>query len=98
MPGAAGRPTIDRRPLTSVLNRVGNHEGWIMMTTFSTPLRRAIATVCISDFLPEKLEEEAAGFDGVEIFENDLLTFHSFPANVNPLNPKSEESIHGQFS
>src|SRR5919202_4910546 len=40
------------------------------------PLRKAIATVCLSVTLPDKLEAAAAaGFDAVEIFENDLLTF-----------------------
>jgi 4-hydroxyphenylpyruvate dioxygenase len=39
-------------------------------------MRRAIATVCLSGMLPEKLQAAAAaGFDGVEIFENDLLQY-----------------------
>jgi len=39
-------------------------------------LRRSIATVSLSGTLPEKLEAAAAAhFDGVEIFENDLLFF-----------------------
>jgi 4-hydroxyphenylpyruvate dioxygenase len=38
--------------------------------------KRSIATVCLSGTLPDKLEAAAAaGFDAVEIFENDLLTF-----------------------
>ena len=36
---------------------------------------RSIATVCLSGTLPDKLEAAAAGFEAVEIFENDLLTF-----------------------
>ena len=37
-------------------------------------MRRSIATVCLSGMLREKLEAIAAArFDGVEIFENDLL-------------------------
>ncbi len=37
-------------------------------------VRTSIATVSISGTLPEKLKAiKAAGFDGVEIFENDLL-------------------------
>jgi 4-hydroxyphenylpyruvate dioxygenase len=37
-------------------------------------MQRSIATVSLSGTLPEKLEAiAAAGFDGVEIFENDLL-------------------------
>jgi 4-hydroxyphenylpyruvate dioxygenase len=44
---------------------------------------RSIATVCLSGALPEKLEAAAtAGFDGVEIFENDLLTFDGSPADA----------------
>lgn len=37
-------------------------------------MRKAIATVCLSGTLPDKLDAAAAaGFDGVEIFENDLI-------------------------
>ncbi|MCQ4159616.1 sugar phosphate isomerase/epimerase and 4-hydroxyphenylpyruvate domain-containing protein [Roseomonas sp. GC11] len=44
---------------------------------------RSIATVCMSGDLPDKLEAAAAvGFDGIEIFENDLLTFNGSPAEV----------------
>ncbi|MDB5505528.1 MAG: 3-keto-5-aminohexanoate cleavage protein [Devosia sp.] len=46
-------------------------------------MRTSIATVSISGDLGEKLEAiAAAGFDGVEIFENDLLTFGESPAEV----------------
>lgn len=39
-------------------------------------MRTAIATVCLSGALDEKLEAiAAAGFKGVEVFENDLLSF-----------------------
>ena len=45
--------------------------------------KTSIATVSLSGTLPEKLEAAAAvGFDGVEIFENDLLTFDGSPADV----------------
>jgi 4-hydroxyphenylpyruvate dioxygenase len=44
---------------------------------------RSIATVCLSGTLPDKLEAAAAaGFDAVEIFENDLLTFEGSPADA----------------
>jgi len=47
------------------------------------PSRKSIATVCLSGTLPDKLEAAAAaGFDGIEIFENDLLTFDGAPADV----------------
>lgn len=46
-------------------------------------IRTSIATVSISGTLPEKLHAiKAAGFDGVEIFENDLLYFDGTPADV----------------
>jgi hypothetical protein len=45
------------------------------------PMRTAIATVCLSGTLAEKVEAIAAArFKGVEIFENDLLSFNGTPA------------------
>lgn len=46
-------------------------------------LLKSIATVSLSGTLPEKLDAAAAiGFDGVEIFENDLLSFDGSPDEV----------------
>ncbi len=46
-------------------------------------LKKSIATVSLSGTLPDKLEAAAAvGFDGVEIFENDLLTYDGTPQDV----------------
>lgn len=46
-------------------------------------MQTAIATVCLSGTLNEKLEAIAgARFKGVEIFENDLLSFDGTPAQV----------------
>ncbi|MEE1609908.1 bifunctional sugar phosphate isomerase/epimerase/4-hydroxyphenylpyruvate dioxygenase family protein [Microvirga sp. CF3016] len=46
-------------------------------------MRKAIATVCLSGTLTEKIEAIAAAqFKGVEIFENDLLSFNGTPAEV----------------
>ena len=46
-------------------------------------IRRTIATVCLSGMLEDKLDAAAAaGFDGVEIFENDLLASSETPAEV----------------
>ena len=46
-------------------------------------MKTSIATVSISGELPEKLAAiAAAGFDGVEIFENDFLAFDGSPADV----------------
>ncbi len=51
-----------------------------------TPLPKSIATVSLSGTLAEKLEAAAAiGFDGVEIFENDLLTYEGSPEEVRYL-------------
>lgn len=46
-------------------------------------MKTSIATVSISGELPEKLAAiAAAGFDGIEIFENDFLTFDDTPKEV----------------
>ncbi|MAG66699.1 MAG: 4-hydroxyphenylpyruvate dioxygenase [Pseudomonas sp.] len=46
-------------------------------------MHRSIATVSLSGTLTEKLEAvAAAGFDGVEIFENDLLYYSGSPTEV----------------
>jgi 4-hydroxyphenylpyruvate dioxygenase len=46
-------------------------------------MRHSIATVSLSGMLREKLQAAAAAhFDGVEIFENDLLQFPGTPADV----------------
>ena len=51
-----------------------------------SPLLKSIATVSLSGTLPEKLEAAAAiGFDGVEIFENDLLTFDGSPGDIRTI-------------
>ncbi len=47
---------------------------------------RCIATVCLSGGLADKLDTAARiGFDGVEIFENDLLTFDGSPADIRTM-------------
>lgn len=49
-------------------------------------MKTSIATVSISGDLREKLAAIAkAGFDGVEIFENDLLAFDESPKNVGQM-------------
>ena len=46
-------------------------------------MKTAIATVCLSGGLDEKLRAIAnAGFKGVEIFENDLLSFNGTPLDI----------------
>lgn len=46
-------------------------------------MKTSIATVCLSGDLREKLAAiAAAGFDGVEIFETDFLTFNGGPRDV----------------
>ncbi|MBI0535172.1 sugar phosphate isomerase/epimerase and 4-hydroxyphenylpyruvate domain-containing protein [Roseomonas sp. KE2513] len=49
-------------------------------------LPKSIATVCLSGSLPDKLEAAAsAGFAGVEIFEQDLLTHDGPPEGVRAM-------------
>ena len=49
-------------------------------------MKTAIATVCLSGTLVEKLEAiAAAGFRAVEIFENDLIAFPGSPADVRKI-------------
>lgn len=45
-------------------------------------MKHGIATVCLSGMLREKLQAAAAHFDGVEIFENDLLQYPGAPREV----------------
>ncbi|PXY22687.1 bifunctional sugar phosphate isomerase/epimerase/4-hydroxyphenylpyruvate dioxygenase family protein [Prauserella muralis] len=46
-------------------------------------MRRSIATVCLSGTLEDKLDAAAAaGFDGVEIFENDLIASPRSPERI----------------
>ena len=46
-------------------------------------MQTAIATVCLSGTLNEKLDAIAAArFKGVEIFENDLLSFDGTPTEI----------------
>ncbi|MXQ14321.1 bifunctional sugar phosphate isomerase/epimerase/4-hydroxyphenylpyruvate dioxygenase family protein [Microvirga makkahensis] len=46
-------------------------------------MRTAIATVCLSGTLTKKIEAiAAAGFKGIEIFENDLLSFNGSPKDA----------------
>ncbi|HVO92840.1 MAG TPA: TIM barrel protein [Terriglobales bacterium] len=46
-------------------------------------MKTAIATVCLSGGLSEKLQAiAAAGFRGVEIFESDVLAYNGTPADV----------------
>ena len=50
--------------------------------------KRSIATVSLSGSLDEKLRAIAgAGFDAVEIFENDLLTFNGSPRDFRAALP-----------
>ncbi len=54
-----------------------------MKTSMKTGMKTAIATVSLSGTLVEKLQAIAAAkFSGVEIFENDLLSFDGTPADV----------------
>ncbi len=49
-------------------------------------MRRSIATVCLSGDLKGKLEAiAAAGFEGFELFENDLLSFEGTAREVRQM-------------
>jgi len=49
-------------------------------------MKMSIATISLSGGLVDKLEAiAAAGFDGVEIFDNDLLSFNGTPADVRKI-------------
>lgn len=49
-------------------------------------MRTSIATVCLSGSLTEKLHAcAAAGFDGVEVFEPDLVASHHSPEEIRAL-------------
>jgi len=49
-------------------------------------MKSSIATVSISGTLPEKLQAAAAaGFQGVEIFENDLTQFNGSAADIRAI-------------
>ena len=49
-------------------------------------MKRSIATVCLSGDLRQKIDAAArAGYDGIEIFENDLLLFDQSPAVVKKI-------------
>lgn len=51
-------------------------------------MRKSIATVCLSGTLTEKLTAASrSGFDGVEIFENDLLASPLAPRRSLPAQP-----------
>ena len=46
-------------------------------------MRHSIATLSLSGILPEKLQAiAAAGFDGFELFENDLLAYPGYPGEI----------------
>ena len=62
------------------------------------PLPKSIATVSLSGTLAEKMEAAAAiGFDGVEIFENDLLTSEDSPAEIRYLRAIGADFITHAF-
>jgi 4-hydroxyphenylpyruvate dioxygenase len=49
-------------------------------------VRRSVATVCLSGMLEDKLHAAAeAGFDGIEVFENDLVASASSPEDIRHL-------------
>jgi 4-hydroxyphenylpyruvate dioxygenase len=86
---SAGYTAYRRTPIINQL--VHNAEKERNMASYDTgkqgvPMRTSIATVSISGEFPEKLAAIAkAGFTGVEIFENDFLTYDASPREVKAL-------------
>ncbi|MFC4011112.1 bifunctional sugar phosphate isomerase/epimerase/4-hydroxyphenylpyruvate dioxygenase family protein [Nonomuraea purpurea] len=63
--------------------RTPRHDEKGSTVTASPRLRTGIATVCLSGMLDDKLDAAAAaGFDGVEIFENDLIVSNLSPEEI----------------
>lgn len=52
------------------------------LDAISETARRSIATVCLSGTLEGELGAAAAGFDGIELFENDLIASQLSPEHV----------------
>jgi len=60
--------------------------------------KRSIATVSLSGTLDEKLRAIAvAGFQAVEIFENDLLSFPGRAAQAREVRPSSIPRLRGMI-
>jgi 4-hydroxyphenylpyruvate dioxygenase len=83
-PGAAGPPA--RPALSTSAGRepgAGPRAAGDAGRVSATPRPTALATVCISGTLEDKLAAAAgAGFDGVEVFEPDLLASSAAPGEV----------------
>ena len=59
-------------------------------------MRRSIATISLSGTLEDKLEAvAAAGFDAVQIFDNDILYYEDTPASVRRMAGDLGLSIDG---
>ncbi len=57
-------------------------------------MKRSIASVCLSGDLRQKIEAVAeAGYDGIEIFENDFMLFGETPATVRRMVEDAELEI-----
>ena len=67
------------------MSTAARETGTMLATPPSAPVARPldIATLCLSGTLEDKLEAAAAaGFDGVEIFEDDVIVSASTPADI----------------
>src|SRR5438105_7354768 len=77
--------------MSGIHKRVLPRYGYFAIISYDFPfiglaMLRSIATVSLGGTLIEKLQAiAAAGFDGVEIFENDLLYFDGSPAEVRTI-------------
>src|SRR5437868_14258488 len=77
--------------MSGIPKRVLPRYGYFAIISYDFPfiglvMLRSIATVSLGGTLIEELQAiAAAGFDGVEIFENDLLYFDGSPAEVRTI-------------
>ena len=79
-----------RHPDVSVWRRDSSIISYVFIFYRMIRMLRSIATVSLGGTLMEKLNAiAAAGFDGVEIFENDLLYFDGSPAEVKRIAARS---------
>ena len=66
-----------------------------MTNSRSGRVKTSIATVSIAGDLTEKFAAiSAAGFDGVEIFENDFLAFDGSPRDVGRMAADARSGYH----
>jgi 4-hydroxyphenylpyruvate dioxygenase len=87
-PSAVGQTQTETALINQSVHNTGKEGNMVTSATHQQklPMRTSIATVSISGEFPEKLAAIAkAGFAGVEIFENDFLTYDASPREVRKM-------------